>query len=390
MESLASRLLRPRSLAYAVLALAFLVATVVLPASGAFDQPPLPADLGETTEATVRDLRVTQTLDSPRGEVRVEEVLLTLADGVLVTVERTVREGDPVFTLARGDRVLVTESQGPEGPRYSVVDRARRVPLTVLAVAFAALVLAVSGWHGLRSLVGLLASLLVILRFLIPAILSGADPIIVTVAGALLVMATTLFVAHGVNRRSFVALGGTAGALIATALLAAASIRFAELTGIATDDAATLQALLPGQIDARGLLLSGVIIGALGVLDDVTMTQSSAVFELRAANPRLGPDELMRRGMNVGRDHIAATLNTLVLAYAGGALPLLVILSAGPEQLGTLISRDLLATEIVRTIVGSAGLVLAVPITTALAAAAAARVAPLAPASSGDSPSGAP
>ncbi len=233
----------------------------------------------------------------------------------------------------------------------------------------------------MRSLIGLVASLIVILRFLIPAVLSGADPITVTVAGALLVMATTLFVAHGVSRRSVVALAGTAGALLVTALLAAVTIRFAELTGIATDDAATLQALLPGQIDARGLLLSGIIIGALGVLDDVTMTQSSAVFELRAANPRLGPEELTRRGMNVGRDHIAATLNTLVLAYAGGALPLLVILSAGAEPFDTLISRDLLATEIARTLVGSAGLVLAVPITTALAAAAAARMAP--PASEG-------
>ena len=152
-------------------------------------------------------------------------------------------------------------------------------------------------------------------------------------------------------------------------MLAAWSVEFARLTGIATDDASTLQVLLGnGVIDPRGLLLGSMILGAVGVLDDVTTTQASAVAELHEANPTLSSAELFRRGMNVGRDHIAATTNTLLLAYAGTALPLTLILSAQQQPVGILLSFDALATEVVRTVVGSIGIVAAVPLTTAIAA----------------------
>jgi uncharacterized membrane protein len=183
------------------------------------------------------------------------------------------------------------------------------------------------------------------------------------------IMTTTLTLGHGVNRKTAIALAATVGCLALTGLLAVWSVEFASLTGIADDDASTLQILLGrGVVDPRGLLLGSMILGAVGVLDDVTTTQASAIAELREANPSLTSMELFRRGMNVGRDHIAATTNTLLLAYAGTALPLILILSAQQQPAGILISFDSLATEVVRTVVGSIGIVAAVPLTTALAA----------------------
>jgi uncharacterized membrane protein len=161
---------------------------------------------------------------------------------------------------------------------------------------------------------------------------------------------------------------------VLTALLARATISFGKLSGIASEDAVTLQILSDGAIDPRGLLLAGIIIGALGVLDDVTVSQASAVFELRHANPMLRTMDLFTRAMNIGRDHIASTVNTLMLAYAGASLPLLIILASQPEPFSTLINREFLATEIFRALVGSIGIVAAVPLTTLLASLAAGRL----------------
>ena len=275
-----------------------------------------------------------------------------------------------------GDRVLVTANETPDGTTYFIADRSRSLPLWVLAIAFAALVALVGRGRGAWSLVGLAASFLIIIRFIVPAILTGWDPVVATVLGASAIAFTTLVLAHGPNWKTAAALGGTALSLTLAILLARFGVEFVELTGLADEHAIALNILSANAIDARGLLLAGIIIGALGVLDDVTATQASTVFELRNANPLLGGAELFRRGLNVGRDHIASTVNTLVLAYAGASLPLVVLLAAQPEPLGLLISRDLLATEIVRTIVGSMGIVAAVPITTGIAALLAAAVGP--------------
>ncbi|RLT34510.1 MAG: YibE/F family protein, partial [Chloroflexi bacterium] len=174
--------------------------------------------------------------------------------------------------------------------------------------------------------------------------------------------------------KSTAAIGGTAVALVLIVVLSQLAIGVARLTGLVGDDmASTVFVLFDGAIDARGLLLSGILIGALGALDDVTMTQSSAVFELRDANPALRVRDLYARGMRIGRDHIASIVNTLVLAYAGASMPLLVILASQTEGFGTLLNREFLAAEVVRTVVGSVGIVAAVPLTTAIAAWFAAR-----------------
>jgi uncharacterized membrane protein len=263
---------------------------------------------------------------------------------------------------------LLGVAQGPDGEVYFLSDHVRRPSLLLLAGAFALLVIVVGRFQGALSLVGMAISLLVIVQFIVPGILSGFSPILVSVVGAIVIMFSTLYLSHGVDRKTTVALLGVSASLGFTAILGSIFMAAAHLTGLADEHALTLSNLTGGQINPEGLLLAGIIIGALGVLDDVAIAQSSAVFELRRANPLLRPMELYDRAMNVGRDHIASTVNTLVLAYAGASLPLLMILATQAEPLGVLPNREYMATEIVRTLVGSMGIVAAVALTTALAA----------------------
>lgn len=360
---------RNATLAYLGVAGLLLVFTVVLPALGVWERRSFPVAHETIREARVVEVIPGETLTTPSGVIQQQRVVVE-AEGQRVTVDRAFQAGGgDAFVLESGDTVLLAAVEGEQGVVYQLKDRSRRFPVWTLTFAFALFVVAVGGWRGARSLVGLASSVLVIARFVVPAIMSGWDPLLVCIAGGLVIMTATLALGHGVERKTAVALGATAGCLALTGLLAAWSVDFARLTGIATDDASTLQVLLGnGVIDPRGLLLGSMILGAVGVLDDVTTTQASAVAELRDANPSLSPAELFRRGMNVGRDHIAATTNTLLLAYAGTALPLILILSAQQQPTSILLSFDALATEVVRTVVGSIGIVAAVPLTTALAA----------------------
>ena len=317
---------------------------------------------------------------SERGAQRVR-VLEVAAEGRVVRVEETTTAGEVGLVPPQaGDRVLLQSTSGQSGePVYYIVDHVRSRALWVVTALFAVLVLFVGRWHGLRSLLGLAATYAILMWFIIPAILSGYSPLVVSLIGGVGIMASTLMLAHGVDRKSVAAIGGTALALVIIVLLSQIAIVAAKLTGLVGDDeAATVFVLFGGAIDARGLLLSGILIGALGALDDVTMTQSSAVFELRAANPALRARALYERGMRIGRDHIASIVNTLVLAYAGASMPLLVILASQTEGFGTLLNREFLAAEVVRTVVGSIGIVAAVPLTTAIAAMLAAAQRPVA------------
>ena len=217
---------------------------------------------------------------------------------------------------------------------------------------------------------------------MLPRLLAGDSPIVVSVAGATAIMVVTLYVTHGPNRKSSVAVAGTTASLVLTGLLGAAFLEVARLTG-RTEEAAYLQLALPDlQLNVRGLLLGGVVIGALGVLDDAAVAQVSVVFALREANPALTWGELYRRGLQVGRDHIGSLVNTLALAYAGAALPLL-LFSNYDVPISVAMNRELVATEIARTLLGSLGLIAAVPITTALAARVAVRQPAPRPAGSG-------
>ncbi|MFF9336360.1 YibE/F family protein [Streptomyces albogriseolus] len=270
--------------------------------------------------------------------------------------------------LSEGQSVVVAyEPSAPEDLQYSVADVNRRFPLALLAGVFALAVVAVGRLRGVMALVALAISFLVLNFFILPAILQGANPLVVAVVGASLIMLLALYLCHGLSARTSVAVLGTLVSLLLIGLLGSVFISWSALTGNTDDNTGLIHGLYP-DIDMSGLLLAGVIIGSLGVLDDVTVTQTSAVWELHEANPAMGRRALYRAGIRIGRDHIASVVNTLVLAYAGAALPLLLLFSVAQSSVGTVANSELVAEEIVRTLIGSIGLVASVPVTTALAA----------------------
>jgi uncharacterized membrane protein len=255
----------------------------------------------------------------------------------------------------------------PGGPTYTLSDFERRAPILWLALAFGALVILFGRLRGALSLVGLAISLVVILAFVVPAILDGSSALAVAIVGSLAVMLATISLAHGWGPKSLAAMLGTAVSLALVALLALAFTNLAHLTGLSSEEA-TLLLRGGADISLEGLLLAGIVIAALGVLDDVTVSQASTVLALRAADPGQGFRQLYGRALRVGQDHVSATVNTLVLAYVGASLPVLLIFSSGEIGLLDAVNTELVAKEVVGTLVGSIGLIAAVPVTTAVAA----------------------
>jgi uncharacterized membrane protein len=276
--------------------------------------------------------------------------------------------------LSLGDKVLVYRTNLPAGATvagapaspYAYSDFQRHGPLIWLAVLFAAIVIVAGRISGLRALAGLVASLATVVFFIVPAISTGRPPLQVAGFGALGIMLLTIPLVHGGGAKSLAACIGTALALLLTLALADAFTSLAHLSGLTTDQAVYLQSAT--HVSIRGLLLAGMVIGSLGVLADTTVTQASTVMALRRASPTLGWRGLVGHANSVGRDHIAATVNTLVLAYTGAALPLLVIFSLAGTSFGSAVNSESVAEPIVATLVGSIGLIAAVPATTALAA----------------------
>ncbi|MGW0565806.1 YibE/F family protein [Streptomyces tauricus] len=270
--------------------------------------------------------------------------------------------------LEQGQEVIVAYApDAPEELQYSVTDVNRKLPMTLLAGIFAVAVVVVGRMRGVMALIALAVSFLILTFFILPAILQGSNPLVVAVVGASAIMLIALYMCHGLSARTSVAVLGTLLSLVLIGLLGSLFIDWAALTGNTDDNTGLIHGLYPS-IDMSGLLLAGIIIGSLGVLDDVTVTQTSAVWELHEANPTMGWRGLYRAGIRIGRDHIASVVNTLVLAYAGAALPLLLLFSIAQSSVGTVANSELVAAEIVRTLVGSIGLVASVPVTTALAA----------------------
>jgi uncharacterized membrane protein len=270
--------------------------------------------------------------------------------------------------LHQSEKVVVAyEPSAPKDLQYSVTDANRKLPLTLLALIFAVVVVVIGRMRGVMALVALAISFMILNFFILPAILQGSNPLLVAVVGSSAIMLIALYMCHGLSARTSVAVVGTLLSLVLIGLLGSVFIDWAVLTGNTDDSTGLIHGLYPS-IDMSGLLLAGVIIGSLGVLDDVTVTQTSAVWELHEANPTMGRRGLYRAGIRIGRDHIASVVNTLVLAYAGAALPLMLLFSIAQSSVGTVANSELVAEEIVRTLVGSIGLVAAVPVTTALAA----------------------
>jgi uncharacterized membrane protein len=255
----------------------------------------------------------------------------------------------------------------PEGERYQFFDFDRDRPLLVLAVVFALAVLALARWRGLLSLVSLAVSVVVVVQFVLPGLLGSRPPLLVAVVGASVIMITSLYLTHGFNDRTSVALIGTLLSLLLTGAIGAAVVGVSRFTGLADETSVYLGVLVEG-IDFSGLLLAGLVIGALGVLDDVTVTQAAAVWELARADPQMSLRGLFTAAMRIGRSHVQATVNTLVLAYIGASLPLMLIFTLTDVGLVDALTTEVVAQEVARGLVGSLGIVAAVPITTAVAA----------------------
>lgn len=275
-------------------------------------------------------------------------------------------EAAPPFRA--GQRVEVYVSPGPDGRRtYVVSDWIRRPALGWLVALFLLVSVAVARYKGLRAFVSTAASLMIVIGFVVPRIVAGADPVWTSLLGVGGILVLAIYFVHGVSWSTTVALVGTAIAVVVTMGLGVFFANAAHLTGYGSEDAGMIAAVAP-QVALRGLMLAGLLVGALGALTDITIVQAAVVRELAHADPDCDLRTLYLRGMRVGTDHVGSLVNTLVLAYTGAALPLLVLLSQGSFGLSRAVNMELIAAEVVHTLVGSIGLVLAVPLTTSIAA----------------------
>jgi uncharacterized membrane protein len=285
----------------------------------------------------------------------------------------SVGDAGPAPGLEPGTQLRVVRNDVPAGADaaavdpYALVEVDRRSSMLWLVLAFSALVIVFGRLRGALALVGLGASLLIVVEFVIPALLDGKPAVAVALVGSFAVMLMTIALAHGLGPKSIAAMLGTGASLVATVLLALLSTGLADLTGFSSEEAVLLQAN-DATLSLTGVVLAGMVIGALGVLDDVTVSQASTVMALRKANPAQRARELYRGAVSVGRDHVAATVNTLVLAYVGSSLPILLVFGIEGTAFADTINREAVAEQVIAMLVGSIGLILAVPVTTALAA----------------------
>jgi uncharacterized membrane protein len=269
------------------------------------------------------------------------------------------------FRFAPGDQIYVIVNKSPNNElRAYYVDYERSKPLAILLGAFILSILMMGLWKGLGSLIALGISMVMITGYVIPHIHSGEDPVKVSLIGSVILLAVTLYLTYGWNLKTHASVLGIMLSLLLTGGLSLVFVYLARLTGYGDENTMYLMQASSIQIDPRGLLLGGMIIGALGVLDDLVSSQSAAVVEIHDANPSLGFRRTLQKAMRVGQDHVAATVNTLVLAYTGASLPLLLIFTLGNGNYTFFINSEFLSEEIVRTLVGSLGLIAAVPIST--------------------------
>ena len=299
-----------------------------------------------------------------------------IGGGVYQTISIKILEGDQkgdivtiendYIMLEKGDKFFLYHSiDGLDGREvYSVRDVDRRSVVIFFVALFIAVVLFFSGKQGVRSLLGLAGSFLVILYVLIPALLNGYPPMLTSILVATIILFFAIYFTHGFNRVSTVAFTGTVLAVVLTGVLAYLGVTLAHLTGFASEEAFYLNLNTRGTLDFTGLLLGGIMIGVLGVLDDIAVTQAAVVRELYHSAPHLSRREVYQKALRVGKEHVGALVNTLALAYTGASLPLLLFFSTTDSSVANIINQEIFATEIIRTVVGSVGLILTVPITT--------------------------
>lgn len=316
---------------------------------------------------SIETARIVEITGTPGEEVRAE-LLTGTGEGQVIPVQVPAEILENGASVGDSIRLLFTPQAMASGSPYVFWDFHRTVPVTWLAVLYVLVVLLVARWRGLGAIAGLVASLAVVIVFMLPALMLGSPPLLVALVGSSAMMFFAVYLAHGLSIRTTTALLGTFAGLAVTTGLATWGTRAANLTGTTSDTALMLSGSFPG-LRLQDLLLCGIVIAGLGALNDVTITQASAVWELHATDPSTPRRRLWLRGMRIGRDHIASTVYTLAFAYVGTALPVLLMAAAMDRAfLDTLMAGEI-AEEVVRTLVSSIGLVLAIPVTTAIAAA---------------------
>jgi len=330
---------------------------------------------GETETMTARVVEVIEegVVESQfAGAQHYQRLLLHVLSGSLAGQQVVVEEGTMNIVgrerlFRPGDRVYLDRAMGPQSERLYITDFARTGSLFWIAMLFIGLVVLVGRGKGLRALTGTLFSVVVILAFILPQIRAGRDPVAVCVVGSIVLLTVSTYLVFGWKPKAHAALAGMALSLVLTAILAWLFVGWSRLSGFGSEEGAYLLMELGPDVSLRGLVLGGIIIGSLGVLDDICVGQASAIFELVNANRDLGWRDLFHRSLNIGRDHIASLVNTLLLAYVGASMPLVMVFTIYQEPILRRLSREPVAEEIVRTMAGSIGLVLAVPITSLIA-----------------------
>lgn len=299
------------------------------------------------------------------------EVLITKGNetGEKIIIENgTIPVANPL-KYQKGDRIIVTSSKNSEGENtYFITDYIRRTPLYLLFTIFVLLAVLIGGKRGIMSLLGMAVSFFVIFSFILPQISNGNNPILIAILASFIIIPITFYLSHGFNRKTTIAVIGTIIALFLTGIIADIFVEASKLTGFASEESSFLQVSARNTINIKGLLLAGIIIGVLGILDDITITQSAIVQKLKETSPKDSFAKIYSKAMDIGKDHIASVVNTLVLVYTGAALPLLLLFMNNPSPLTDVINYEIIAEEIVRTLTASIGLILAIPITTLLAA----------------------
>lgn len=266
------------------------------------------------------------------------------------------------------DKVILLRTESPNQPPVTyIVDFVRTTPLIILTLLFILIVCAVGKLHGVLSIISMIYSFLILGQFVVPNIVVGNDPIFVSIMAGMLISPVTFYLSHGFNKKTTVAIIGTLASLVLTGILSIIFVNLAKLTGITSDEALYVKALVNQDINLKSLLLAGMIIGLLGILDDITVSQAAIVEKLIKTSEKMDIKDIFIHAMDIGKDHIASLVNTLVLVYAGASLPLFLLFFNSGLSYSQALSSEIVATEVVRTLIGSIGLVAAVPLTTLLA-----------------------
>lgn len=269
------------------------------------------------------------------------------------------------FIVEEGETVFVQESTPGQ---YQVLEKDRTEMIAYIFALFALLIVLLNGKQGVKSILGLALSFAIIIFVMLPLVIQGYNPLVISIVVGGIILSSVLYLSHGFNRGSTIALAGTLGAILFAGLLSLFVSYWMRLTGLGDDEALNALIVTKGAVNFAELLLAGIIIGMLGVLDDIAITQVAVVKEIKSADPNLSSKEVFVRALRVGKEHVSALVNTLVLAYTGASFPLLILLYESGARLDMLISQEVVSAEIIRTLVGSIGLIIAVPLTTFLAA----------------------